>query len=110
MFKRLVTIILTAIITAGITLSFVKDEHNNDSVHVICEVVGRYDAYEDGYTYSGLICKMPNGEFKKYPIQDAPEGNVTLVCFETENQDDYSSYEIVATEEFELLINGENNE
>ena len=45
-----------------------------------------------------LVCEMPNGELHKYGIIDAPEGKIDTVCFKTENQDDYSVYEVVAVD------------
>lgn len=59
-------------------------------VYPDCNVFGQYE--KDGLTY--LICEMPNGELRDYIIEDAPEGKIDLVCFVTDNQDDYESYEV----------------
>ena len=62
-----------------------------DYVYVICDVLANYDT-----NVTNLVCKMPNGEHHIYEIEDAPEGKIELVCFRTENQDDYTVYEVVA--------------
>lgn len=59
-------------------------------VYVICDVV---ETEESGDT-TLLTCEMPNGELHTYEIEDAPE-EMELVCFKTENQDDFTEYEIV---------------
>lgn len=59
-------------------------------VYVICDVV---ETEESGDT-TLLTCEMPNGELHAYEIEDAPE-EIELVCFKTNDQDDYSVYEIV---------------
>lgn len=60
-------------------------------VYPICNVLETY------HTETGtiLVCVMPNGELHAYEIEDAPEGKVELVCFKTDNQDDYTCYEVV---------------
>lgn len=67
-------------------------------VYVICDVTENYDTEVDGQTLTVLVCEMPNGELHKYGIEDAPEGKIDTVCFKTENQDDYSVYEVVAVD------------
>ena len=66
-------------------------ETETDYVYVICDVVDNYDT-----DITNLVCKMPNGKNHIYTIEDAPEGKIKLVCFRTENQDDYTVYEVVA--------------
>ena len=62
-------------------------------VYPDCNVIEQYD--KAGYTY--LICEMPNGELHDYMIEDAPEGKIDIVCFRTNNQEDYNSYKVVNT-------------
>lgn len=70
--------------------------NKTEYTYVICDVVYYYgDTTEDIYA-TNLVCEMPNGELHTYTIEDAPEGNVELVCFRTDNQDDYEAYEIIA--------------
>lgn len=57
-----------------------------------CKVVSQYE--EEDFTV--LICEMPNGELHSYNIIDAPEGKIDLAIFQTDNQDDYTSYEFLA--------------
>lgn len=81
-------------------------EHKTEPVYVICDVIDNYedeipvyDKYgnlDDYYVGTVLVCEMPNGELHQYGIQDAPEGDIDTVCFKTENQNDYSVYEVVA--------------
>ena len=59
--------------------------------YIICDVV---NTYTDNGTH--VICEMPNGEQRDYEIIDAPLGDIELVCFATENQEDYTYYKIVA--------------
>lgn len=66
-------------------------EHT-ETVYPICDVVDNYETE----TGTVLVCEMPNGELHEYKIEDAPEGKVELVCFRTDNQDDYTAYEVVA--------------
>ena len=66
-------------------------------VYVICDVVDSYETQEtqdDIYT-TNIVCEMPNGELHIYAIEDAPEGIIELVCFRTDNQDVYETYEVV---------------
>lgn len=74
----------------------VETENKTDNyVYIICDVVDNYDE-PNGIYATNLVCKMPNGKLHKYTIEDAPEGKVELVCFRTDNQDDYEAYEVVA--------------
>lgn len=73
-----------------------ETETIKNPVYVICDVTENYDTEVDGQTLTVLVCEMPNGELHIYGIEDAPDGDITVVCFKTENQDDYSVYEVVA--------------
>lgn len=64
-------------------------------VYVICDVVDSYEELKDEIYTTNLVCDMPNGELHTYTIEDAPEGTIELVCFRTDNQDDYKAYEVV---------------
>ena len=59
-------------------------------VYIICDVKSN--------DFGTLTVEMPNGELHNYVIIDPPEGKIELVTFrvETENQSDYSEYEVVA--------------
>lgn len=73
-------------------------ETETNYVYVICDVVDSYgECPEDPYA-TNLVCKMPDGTLHVYQIEDAPEGKVELVCFQTSNQDDYEKYEVVAVQ------------
>lgn len=63
-------------------------------VYVICDVVDYYGDELCDYAIN-LVCKMPNGTLHTYVIEDPP-AEAELVCFRTDNQDDYSNYEVVA--------------
>ena len=65
-------------------------------IYVICDVVGSYGECPEDIYATNLLCEMPDGTLHVYQIEDAPEGKVELVCFKTDNQDDYTTYEIVA--------------
>lgn len=56
--------------------------------YIICDVETNTD--------TEINAIMPNGEIHTYEAEDLPEEDISLVCFATENQDDYTSYEIVA--------------
>lgn len=73
-----------------------ETETIKNPVYVICDVTENYDTEVDEQTLTVLVCEMPNGELHQYGIIDAPDGDITVVCFKTENQDDYSVYEVVA--------------
>ena len=64
-------------------------------VYVICDVVDSYEDLQDDIYVTNLVCEMQNGELHTYTTEDAPEGIVELVCFRTDNQDDYKTYEVV---------------
>jgi hypothetical protein len=74
------------------------EEPKTDPVYVICDVTENYDTEVAGQALTVLVCEMPNGELHQYGIIDAPEGKIDTVCFKTENQDDYSVYEVVAVD------------
>lgn len=63
-----------------------------------CKVVSQYDA-ED---YTVLICEMPDGSLHDYNIVDPPEGKIDIAMFQTDNQDDYESYEFLTA----IQLNG----
>lgn len=79
---------------SGVKAADTKTE--TPDVYVICDVIKNYDEVVDGEFYHALEVVMPNGEIHKYYIQDPPEWNIDIVCFKTQNQDDYSVYEVVA--------------
>lgn len=62
-----------------------------DYVYIICDVAGF--SYDDKGT--AIECEMPNGEVHTYYAVDTPL-EMELVCLRTDDQDDFSSYEIVA--------------
>lgn len=64
----------------------------NNTVYVLCDVVENYNV--DDITV--LVCEMPTGELHEYCILDAPEGDLEIACLKTENQDDYTMYEVIA--------------
>jgi hypothetical protein len=73
----------------------IPNKTETNYTYVICDVVYYYgDSTEDIYA-TNLVCEMPNGELHTYTIEDAPE-EAELVCFRTDNQDDYTTYEVVA--------------
>ena len=86
----MVGIVFTPIIEQNIERKQSNIEVNE--AHVICDVVEYYDAEEN----TVLVCEMPNGELHEYYIEDAPEGDIDIVCLRTENQNDYTMYEVVA--------------
>lgn len=97
-----VFLLFTGIVKASETETEIPAETQTETVagipavYVICDVIKNYDEIVDGELYHTLEVIMPNGEIHKYGIQDPPEGNIDIVCFKTENQDDYSVYEVVA--------------
>lgn len=73
----------------------IPNKTETNYTYVICDVVYYYgDSTEDIYA-TNLVCEMPNGELHTYTIEDAPE-EAELVCFRTNNQDNYETYEVVA--------------
>ena len=61
-----------------------------DKAYIICDIVS-YE-YDNGIMYT----EMPSGDIEIYYIpEDAPE-EADEVCFFAKNQDDYTSYEVVA--------------
>lgn len=63
----------------------------DDYVYIICDVAGF--SYDDKGT--AIDCILPNGEIHTYYAVDTPL-EMELVCLRTDDQDDYTSYKIVA--------------
>ena len=83
--KYILSLMLVSIMLTGFRF-------RTEKVYIIVDVV------ETTETQNGteLDCEMPNGEIHTYDIEDAPEGKITIACLSTENQDDYTVYEVVA--------------
>lgn len=67
-------------------------ENENNSVYIICDVIETYT--DNNGTH--VVCEMPDKDLLDCIVIDAPLGEIELVCFITDNQDDYTSYKIVA--------------
>lgn len=88
-------ILVTTMFTACNTAKYIESTTENYT-YPICDVVNNYEETdENGDRVTVLVCKMPNGELHEYTVTDAPEGKIEVVCFRTENQDDYNDYEVV---------------
>ena len=74
----------------------VPNKTETNYVYVICDVVASYGECPEDIYATNLLCEMPDGTLHVYQIEDAPEGKVELVCFQTSNQDNYETYEVVA--------------
>ena len=88
-------IVMTVTLTACSTAKYIANTTETyEYEYVICDVKGTIiDTSSD---ITRIQCEMPNGELHEYKIEDAPEGEIELVCFRTINQDDYTSYEVVS--------------
>lgn len=87
---------LVILVTLFITWCYKASEKayasSSDPVYVICDVIGQSETD----TYTTIFVEMPDGSEHVYAIDDAPEGKIMEVTFCTTNQDDYTSYEVVA--------------
>ena len=59
------------------------------------EVVMIYDVLSFDMEAGRITVQMPNGEFHDYYADDIPD-EISEVAFATNNQDDYTTYRIVA--------------
>lgn len=56
--------------------------------HMICAIAESHDNY--------VVAEMPDHSLQIYAVEDAPEDEMTHVCFEYTEQDDYTTYKVVA--------------
>lgn len=60
------------------------------------EIVMIYDVLSFDMEAGRITVQMPNGEFHDYYADDLPEDGISEVALATNNQDDYTTYRIVA--------------
>ena len=70
------------LLLASVTLALIPQP-----TYVICDVAAVHG--------NAIEAVMPNGEIDCYEVTDAPE-ECDTVCFKTRNQDNYTTYKVVA--------------
>lgn len=97
---EIVTVLAIVVMTikSGYLREVTAEEYIWDSnTYLICDVVdSEWEIGRAGTETEILSVAMPNGEIHTFRVSDAPEGVITEVALKTSNQDDYSSYEVVA--------------